>query len=95
MLELDPAADYDALSRKQPQRLGFMQLARAIPGYARAFAKSVPDNFYAQVSDGVVEVACPCGESPHCRLWAAPTACTCGRYFAYLGRDVRVARFSE
>lgn len=90
----DPAARYDYMGRKQPHRLGFMQFARAIPGYAGAFQKKVPDNFAAQVADGVVEVACPCGETPRLE-WMVPTPCACERTFVNTGSAVRVARVTE
>lgn len=90
----DPAARYDYLGRKQPQRLGFMQFARAIPGYAAAFEKKVPDNFTAQVADGIVEVACPCGETPRLE-WMIPAPCACERTFVNTGQTVRVARVTD
>lgn len=88
---MDVAATYDALGRKQPQRLGFMQFARAIPGYAAQFAKRVPDQFVAQVDLGVLEVACPCGVTPGpCCAWMVPTPCECDRIYVNLGSAVLV-----
>lgn len=86
----DPAASYDALDRKQPHRLGFMQFARAIPGYASQYTGRVPPAFYFQVSVEEVDVACPCGHVPRC-YWMVPKECECDRFFVYTGRDVRVA----
>jgi hypothetical protein len=90
----DPAATYDALDRKQPQRIGFMQLARAIPGYASQYTGRVPPEFYAQVSVEEVDIACPCGNTPRC-YWMVPKRCNCDRFFVYTGGDVRVARTGE
>lgn len=88
-VEPDLAAEYDLLGRKVPHRLGFMQFARAIPGYASQFTGRVPDQFVAQVDEGVVDVACPCGGTPRLE-WMAPQACACGRIFANTGNVVRV-----
>ena len=95
-VHFDPAASYDALGRKQPQRLGFMVMARAIPGFAAQFAGRVPDNMYAQMEDDVVEVLCVCKPErpPRCHLML-PTPCVCGRWFVYTGGDVRVARVAD
>lgn len=87
----DPAATYDFLYRKQPQRFGFVQLARGIPGFAALFTGRVPGEFFAQVDDDVVEVSCPCGHQPRLERMA-PTRCNCDRAFVYDGREVRVAR---
>lgn len=89
-MTLDPAATYDLLERKQPQRLGFMQFARAIPGYAGLFTTEVPGEFVAQVGVDEVDVACPCGETPRVK-WMTPTGCACERTFVNLGTSVRVA----
>lgn len=88
---VDPVAEYDALWRKRPSALGFMQFCRALPGYAAQFHKVVPDEFFIQVATDAVEVACPCGETPRCR-WNVPAVCACGRVFAYLAGAVHVAR---
>lgn len=95
-LHPDPAATYDALGRKQPQRLGFMVMARAIPGFAALFSGRVPDGMYALVEGDVVEVLCVCKppEPLRCHLWT-PTPCACDRWFVYTGADVRVARVSN
>jgi hypothetical protein len=87
---VDPAADYDALWRKLPQVLGFMQFARVIPGYAAQFRGRVPPQFTAQISHDVLEVACPCGETPRLRV-NVPVCCVCGRVFCDVGGVVRVA----
>lgn len=87
---VDPVANYDTLWRKQPQVPGFMQIARQIPGYAAQFSGRVPPEFTAQVELDVIEVACPCGETPRLR-WNVPEPCPCGRVFVDLGGDVHVA----
>jgi hypothetical protein len=88
---VDLAATYDALWRKQPQVPGFIQFARAIPGYAGQFDKRVPDDFTAKMELDAVDVACPCGETPRCRR-NVPEECGCGRVFAYFAGTVHVAR---
>lgn len=86
----DPAADYDALGRKQPQRLGVMAFARGVPGFIGRFDRRVPAQFVAQSTAEHVEIACPCGATPRiARLSLA--ACACGRVFADCGREIRVA----
>lgn len=87
---VDPAASYDTQWRKLPAVPGFIQVARAIPGYAQRFHKRVPDEFVAKVTTDEVDVACPCGGTPRCR-WNVPEECGCGRQFAYLAGSVRVA----
>jgi hypothetical protein len=86
----DPAAAYDLLERKQPHRLNFMHFARAIPGYVNQFPNRVPDNFIAKVATDVVEVACPCKQTPRCE-YMIPVECACKRTFVYDGQTVRVA----
>lgn len=90
-VRLDPAADYDVIGRKVPQRLGFMAFARGIPGYAARFDREVPGEFLALVNDGVLEVACPCGQTPRLTRMA-PVVCACGRTFAHVGSKVVAAR---
>lgn len=85
----DPAAFYDALWRKQPVVPGFIQFARALPGYAALWTGRVPDEFIAKVSIDEVDIACPCGETPRCR-WNVPEECACNRVFAYYGSTVWV-----
>jgi hypothetical protein len=91
-MERDPAATYDRLERKQPHRLNFMHFARAIQGYLDQFSARVPPDFYLQVDDGIVDVACPCKIDPVPRCeFMVPTPCRCGRIFVWTGGDVRVA----
>lgn len=87
----DPAAAYDGMNRKIPQRLGFMAFARGVHGYAAQFDREVPGSFFVQVADGVMEVSCPCGETPRLR-WLAPVVCGCQRTFVSTGSRVLVAR---
>lgn len=91
---VDPAARYDTLWRKRPAVPGFIQWARALPGYAALFTKRVPDEFVAKVGVEEVDVACPCGETPRCR-WNVPEECACGRLFAYFGSAVHVAYIQQ
>lgn len=85
----DPAASYDALSRKQPHRLGFMAFARGIPGFAAQFTGRVPGEFLERI-DGGVRVKCPCGaETDVARFGLA--MCDCDRVFAFLDGEVLVA----
>ena len=63
---LDPAARYDYVGRKQPRRVDFVMWARSIPGYAGLFTGRVPGEFYIQVEPDVIEISCPCGETPRC-----------------------------
>jgi hypothetical protein len=86
---VDPAADYDLLWRKVPHVPGFMQFARAIPGYVDHFPGRVPPEFTVQVEYDVTEVACPCGETPRLRR-NIPMVCPCGRVFFYFACEVRV-----
>jgi hypothetical protein len=87
---VDPAARYDALWRKQPQVPGFMQFARAIPGYAAQFHGRVPENFVVEVDHGLFAVKCPCEETPLLRR-NIPQECPCGRVYCHVGGGVRVA----
>jgi hypothetical protein len=86
---VDPAADYDLLWRKVPHVPGFMQFARAIPGYVDHFPGRVPPEFTVQVEYDVTEVACPCGETPRLRR-NIPMVCPCGRVFCDVAGEVRV-----
>lgn len=95
-VDADVAAPRDLLGRKVPHRLNFMHFARAIPGYIDQFKAKVPHEFYAQVDVDTVDVACPCGADPPPRcVLLVPTACVCGRVFAYTGHDVRVAYIED
>lgn len=87
---VDPAAGYDALWRKQPQVPGFMQFARAIPGYAAQFHGRVPEEFVVIVDRDLFAVKCPCGETPLLRR-NIPEGCPCGRFYCEVGGAVRVA----
>jgi hypothetical protein len=86
---VDPAATYDLLWRKQPVRMGFMQMARATPAIAAAMATKIPGEFWAQVATGVVQVSCPCGKAPQVE-WNLLRVCECNRVYVYIGGNVRV-----
>lgn len=82
--------------QREPRRLGFTIMARAVPGLARQFAeppaKRVPGEFWQLDGDEAV-VACPCGVEPRIRIDGV-LACTCGRLFVFDGDDV-AARLPE
>lgn len=89
----DPTHHYDELGRKVPVKITFLMVARLLPGLAAEFDIEVPGEFFAQVEEAVVEVACPCGGQP--RLTTGEVNdCVCGRVFTYTGQRVLVARFS-
>jgi hypothetical protein len=86
----DPAATYDALYRKLPRVLGFIDFCRVIGGFAPGFRTAVPDESVTRLGDGEVEIACPCGATPRLR-WNGVVACACDRVFGYCGGPVFVA----
>lgn len=92
-VERDPLREYDALGRNQPRRFGFMELVvRPAPWILSRFTGRVPDDFIAQIADGIVAVPCPCKavtEIPynHCK----PCDGECGRWFWSISGSVRVA----
>lgn len=90
-VRFDLAREYDALGRKLPTRIDWWMVARAIPGYAARFDREVPPEFVAQVADGVVDVACQCGETPRLPRWMV-VVCDCNREFVNLELRVKVAR---
>ncbi len=90
----DSLATYDALGRKQPKRLGFVEHARRMPWLMRYFTKQVPGEFFIRVGDTAV-IACPCKASDPRVPINIVTRCDgdgCGRWFLFDGRNVRVAR---
>lgn len=86
---LDHAATYDLLWRKQPHRLGFIQMARAMPFLAAAVGPKIPPEFWAKVDTDTVQVSCPCGKTPQLQ-WNLTNVCPCNRVYVYIGGDVRV-----
>lgn len=91
----DPLATYDALGRKQPKRLGFIEWAlRPMPWLMRHFDKTVPSEFFAMDGDDAI-IACPCGVDPPPRVpFNMPVRCEgegCGRWFFFDRQTVRVA----
>jgi hypothetical protein len=93
----DPLASYDALWRKQPKRLGFLEFCRAIPGFVGQFPGRVPeDRITLDHKDGQAIFECVCGEvvyAPVNHIEACHGAC--GRTFAFTGREVCVRREEE
>ena len=76
---------------REPRRVGFAMLARAVPGLAAQFeippAKLVPPEFW-QLDGEQAVIACPCGAEPRIRPDGL-TGCGCGRLFAFDGRQIR------
>lgn len=90
----DPAAKFDGLGRKQPQRLGFVQFARAIPGYVQQFSGRVPDE-QVKREPGTATLTCVCGRQ-HTLQANLPIECGgCNRVFALVAGRVRVAYLYE
>jgi hypothetical protein len=89
----DPLATYDALWRKQPKRLGFLDFCRAIPGYVGQFPGRVPEDRITLDQDGQQAIfECVCGEVIHAPVNTIE-ACqgACGRSFAFTGQSICVA----
>lgn len=87
----------DRLGRQQPRRLGvdsFLRTEFAMM-ILEAFDHTVPDSFWNrdvdEDGDDVAVIACPCGEEPTCVL-NRTVECECGRFYMFLGREVRVHR---
>lgn len=77
-------------TQKEPTHVGVGLFARAVPVIAEAFSHKIPGEFWTQVADRVVDVACPCGEAPRVAYDRIAT-CNCSRSYLYDGREVRVA----
>lgn len=75
---------------KEPRRVGVGLFARAAPCIAEAFSRKIPGEFWTQVDDQLVEIACPCGEVPRV-AYDRIVSCDCSRSYLYDGREVRVA----
>lgn len=86
----------------EPRQLSIVPVANAIPGLLQNFSRRIPGVAWAEVDDGVVEIACPCGGE--CRVQITvprmcdraaagdhPETARCPRAYLYDGRDVRVA----
>lgn len=90
----DPAARYDSLGRKVPKRVGAMDGLRALPWLARTFEFAVPDeHFTVDRQDDQAIVRCRCEEVVQVAendLERCPG--DCGRWFAFVGGRVRVAK---
>lgn len=88
----DHLARYDALGRKEPKKLGYLEIVRGLPWLAAAYTGNVPATRFV-IEDGRAIVRCRCEEITHVS-WnrAEPCAGECGRWFWYIGAGVRVAR---
>ncbi len=98
-LRPDPLVTYDALGRKQPKRVGLIEVLRMVPGVLKVFDKEVPpDRFSYMVADrgASVLVASHCKVEEPLRVpFNTAVFCEgegCRRWFFYDGRNVRVAR---
>lgn len=93
----DPLAKYDMLWRKQPKRLGFLECARAIPGFIGQFPGRVPEERLTIDHAGEQAIfECVCGEIVYAnfnRMEVCPGGC--GRTFAFIGQRVCVRRELE
>lgn len=82
-----------AAIRRPLARFSPAALIRAAPYvYADAFTTLVPREFFTQVADGSLLVACPCKVEHVVGDAGYPASAECGRYFLYDGQDVRVWR---
>lgn len=91
----DPGFLAEIEARRRPLRkIPFGAFVSRIPDLAAAFQVKVPGQFWA-LMEGRVDVACPCGATPHPGDW--PEACpgaehnACPRWYVFDGEDVRVA----
>lgn len=87
----DPLATFDALGRKQPKRLGFMEVVRGLPWAMRERTGEVPGEMIARVGDDEVEIPCVCKATTiatHNRLVECEGAC--GRSFWSIAGKVYV-----
>lgn len=75
---------------KEPVKVGVGFFARAVPVIAEAFGRKIPAQFWTLVETELVEVACPCGETPRVPFDRI-TTCDCSRSYLYDGQAVRVA----
>lgn len=86
-------ADLEAL-RRPLRKMPFGAFVSRIPELADTFEVVVPTNFWS-LMEGRIDVACPCGATPHPGEWPAPCygveGKDCPRWYVYDGRDVRVA----
>lgn len=89
----DPLADYDRLGRKQPTRMSFLHLVRAIPGLPGRLGRVPAAAIVEQGNDGIGEyslVQCPCSAHPIVRPSIAKCD-GCERYYVSYGVVVMVA----
>lgn len=97
----DPLATYDALGRKQPKQVGFMEVLRGAPWLLGAFDREVPSEHWSKASgvergEAMASVDCPCGSNPVV-AFNVPMLCKggCRRWFFFDGARIRVAREPE
>jgi hypothetical protein len=76
--------------RSEPRRLDFGLMMQAVPGLAAQYKRKIPAEFWSITAPELVDVACPCGETPAARL-GIPKECVCERFYLYTGEHVRVA----
>jgi hypothetical protein len=76
--------------RSEPRRLDFALMMQAVPGLAAQYKRKIPAEFWSVAAQELVDVACPCGETPAARL-GVPKECACERFYLYTGESVRVA----
>lgn len=90
-LEYDPVADYDSLDRKQLKKIGFIEVLRQNPYLLRMFSGRVPDSMVAiEDEDAVVPCACRRAVVDVPFNVATPCPATCGRWFFWDHKQVRV-----
>jgi hypothetical protein len=89
---LDPVSRFDALGRKEPKRIGYMEVVRGLPWLADAYDRIVPPENYI-IDAGQAVVRCVCEEVTHVE-WNRTERCAgdCGRWFWYIAGRVRAAR---
>lgn len=88
----DPLATYDALGRKVPKRLGFLEVARGLPWIVGEFDKVVPPRFVTHHENSTsVTVACVCGTAVLCAFNRVTECPSCSRDFVNFDATVRVA----
>lgn len=75
--------------QSEPRRFGIDLCFRRFPGFAAAFTREVPPEFWT-IDRSAAVVACPCGHEPAVELGRALT-CECERAYLYTGESVRVA----
>lgn len=92
-VRFDPLARYDALYRKQPKRIGFMEVVRAVPALLAQFPGRVPSERWKVLDDDDQAVFdCVCGEIVHAPPNALTDCVGCERSFAFVGSQILVSK---